>query len=387
MSTIQSQLVCDSSTYANFSQWASAISKAFASFTWTQSTDTGQVMWSGMSISAVSMSGTNATYTYSSLTGLALGVGRALTITGMTNSANNGVKVITTLGTGTFTVVNASGVNESGSTGAVTAQSTVPGSNTYIYEIWQPNDGLTTFYVKVEYGNVGSTNCPNVRLSLGTGSNGSGTLSGLTFGPVSVSNTIWTGASPYTPPSTSIQYECNFSGAAGRFGAMMWRNTTASNGNWMFAIERSINSSGVYTNVYVTLYFGGYSLPVNNSQPSAFGQRSLHLTAGAGPSSSNNSSAGTNGANGGLIVRGWCGGTTSVFNGGIPVDLATPNVGDYDYPGTVVGSAYGADITEGATFPLTVYGATKTYMPSKAQTFTYAGPNNISGYALCLRYD
>ena len=30
----------------------------------------------------------------------------------------------------------------------------VPGSGAFVYEIWEPNDGLTTFYVKVEYGNL-----------------------------------------------------------------------------------------------------------------------------------------------------------------------------------------------------------------------------------------
>lgn len=313
MATIQSQLVCDSSTLTNFKQWAQAISTAFSTFGWLQSADTGQVNWS-------SISG-------------------------------------------------------------------VPGTNSYVYEIWQPNDGLANYYVKVEYGNVGGSNCPAARLSLGTVTNGAGTLSGLSFGPVGVCNTQWTGSAPFTPPSTTVQYECNFSGTAGRIGVMMWRNTTATNGNWMFAIERSLNSSGAYTGTYVTLYVGGQSLPANNNQPSVFGQRTLHLTTGPGPNSSNNSTAGTNGSNGGLIVRGWCGGTTSSFNNSIPIDFAVPNVGYYDYPGTVVGCGYGADIVEGVPFSATVYGVAHTYMPSKAQVFSYAGPNNVPGFALCMRSD
>lgn len=48
---------------------------------WAQSNDTGQEMWSGMNLTAVSMSGSNATYTCNTLAGLALAVGRALTIT------------------------------------------------------------------------------------------------------------------------------------------------------------------------------------------------------------------------------------------------------------------------------------------------------------------
>jgi hypothetical protein len=36
----------------------------------------------------------------------------------------------------------------------------VPGSGAYVYEVWQPNDGLTTFYAKIEYGNSTASACP-----------------------------------------------------------------------------------------------------------------------------------------------------------------------------------------------------------------------------------
>lgn len=44
----------------------------------------------------------------------------------------------------------------------------VPGSGAYVYEIWQPNDGLTAFYLKAEYGNFSGTNMPSIRVSIGT---------------------------------------------------------------------------------------------------------------------------------------------------------------------------------------------------------------------------
>src|SRR5450631_473978 len=100
MATNQQFLVADNSTYANYSSWASAISANFAAFTWIQSADTGQVMWTGLSITAVSMTGSAMTCTYPSSTGLALAVGRTLTITGWTggNVGNNGTFVITGIG-------------------------------------------------------------------------------------------------------------------------------------------------------------------------------------------------------------------------------------------------------------------------------------------------
>jgi hypothetical protein len=381
MATIQSQLVCDSSTYANFFQWASAISAAFASFSWAQSTDTGQVMWSGMSISAVSMSGTNATYTYSGLTGLALAVGRALTITGMTNAANNGVKIITALGSGTFTVVNASGVTESGSTGAVTAQSTVPGANAYAYEIWTPNDGLQNFYVKVEYGNVGTAAVPNIRLTLSSSTTGAGVASGFIVGSYT------TAPNSFTVPSTTTQYECNFSGAAGRIGVMMWRNG-ANSCQQFFAIERSLNSSGGYYGTsstgHVTLLGCGPS-PGNQN----FFQRSLVFGVGAATNLPNNA---------GSMVGGWVvriantsagTGNNAPFNGSMPFDTVAPLVGFADYPLTVAGVAAYSDMVEGVTFSATLYGSTRTFMPGKNGPFAAQPQNANSGNnaALCMRFD
>ncbi len=72
-----------------------------------------------VNISAASQNGSTATtaYTYTLTSGPALDVGATVVIQGMTNAANNGVFVITAVGSGTFTVVNANGVtagNQSG---------------------------------------------------------------------------------------------------------------------------------------------------------------------------------------------------------------------------------------------------------------------------------
>jgi hypothetical protein len=265
---------------------------------------------------------------------------------------------------------------------------TVPGANAYVYEIWQPNDGLTNFYLKISYGNVNNTNCPNIQLAIGPSTNGTGTLTGTTLTTVSLFNTIWSGQAPYTVPSSSTQYECNLSGAAGRIAVMLWRNTPATHGNAIFAVERSMNSSGTYTSSYVTLYGGGYSLPANNGQPPCFVQQSLVFGIGAAPQSNAVGTGGTNGPNGGLCLRGWCGGgASSAFNNSIPVDFASPQIGYWDYAGTMIGAGYGPDFVDGLTFTTTVYGATRTYMPSKNQNFINAGPNNVPGYSVVMRYD
>lgn len=374
MATVQSQIVCDASTWANFSAWASAISSALGTFTWTQSSDTGQVVWTAsvVAITANTHSGSNNTFTYTLTSGPALRVGMSIVIASMTNGVNNGTYTVTALGSGTFTVVNASGVTESGSsgTGTVTANSSVPGSNGYLYEIWQPNDGLANFYLKVEYGNNSSTNCPSVRLTLSTSTNGSGVAAGSVVG-AQLCDT-----SSYTAPSSTIQYECDFSGAAGRFSCILWRNGT-NNCQQAFAVERSLNSSGAYNGTYVTLWTAGHAGSGANAS-----QQTLHLTAGTGQLSP----AGVS-SNGGILARVHLANGSSAFNGSMPFDTAAPSVGYFDYPCTVIGVGYGPDFVEGVPFSVTLYGNSRTYMPSKSGPFASVVSGGTGSSALCVRYD
>src|ERR1039458_1747772 len=108
MASQQSFVVCDSSTYANFYSWSSLVSGFLAAQGWLQGTDTGQIMFTGLSVTAVAMTGTTMACTYTSLTGLALAVGRSLTVTGWTggNTGNNGTFRITALGSGSFSAVD-----------------------------------------------------------------------------------------------------------------------------------------------------------------------------------------------------------------------------------------------------------------------------------------
>lgn len=372
-------LLNDSSTYANFSSWAGQVSNQLALAGWVQSTDTGQVMWTGMNLSAVSMSGSNATYTYSGLTGFQLQNGRAMTITGMTNSVNNGVFVITAFtGTtsGTFTVVNASGTNESGSTGHVTAQSTVPTTNSFVYEIWQPNDGLTNFYLKMEYGNfTGNANQPEMCATLGTLTNGAGTLVGL-------QTSRMTGAiATNNAASSTVPFECRFSGGAGYFGALMWKGT---NNGEMVYVERSVNSSGAYISNHVTLVVIGCT---TTGATNVAAQQTLSLT-GLGPAPLVCSQTTAN-YNQGLLIRMPNGRNSLAFNSSIPVDNLAPCVGYFDYPLLGLAGMNFLAVSEGQTITVSVYGSNHTYYCT--QTFPFAcapqGSGNNAGNTLLMRYE
>jgi hypothetical protein len=98
---------------------------------------------STVSITAATQSGSNTTYTYTLTAGAALLAPQEMITTGMTNAKNNGVFLISSLGSGTFTVANASGVTESGSTGTGVSptddlngtvnRGTLDGQNGYFY--------------------------------------------------------------------------------------------------------------------------------------------------------------------------------------------------------------------------------------------------------------
>lgn len=305
MATSQQFLVCDSSTLANFKQWAQAISAWFGTAGWSQSSDTGQVNWS-------------------------------------------------TIGA-------------------------VPGSGAFVYEIWQPNDGLTNFFLKVEYGNISGTNAPSLRVSLAYSTNGAGTPTGIFIGPLTVNNNA------FTAPSTTIQYECNFSGAPGRIGVMMWRNAPSNQGQEFFAVERSLDASGSPTNTYVTVWTAGLLASAGRST----NQCTIVAGVGVAPSAINGAVPG-----GGQWVNRLCyfgAGVTTSFNGKIPMDMNAPMIGYLDNLCTVCGVAATVDIVEGVPLQATLYGATRTFLPSKIGPFGQVGGMGGAGVssisALLMRFD
>jgi hypothetical protein len=192
------------------------------------------------------------------------------------------------------------------------------------------------------------------------------------LGPITVNSAA------FTAPGVGVQYECDFSGDSGRMGVMMWR-TGINTCQQFFAIERSLNSAGTPTSSYVTVWVCGDA--VNALRCSC--QASLVFGLGVPPYVQTANSAG------GWMVRvqSMSGNTTS-FNGGVPFDTCSPVVGYYDYPCTVCGAGCGIDVVEGVPFSVQVYGATRTYLPSKLGYFGNVNPYNVANLAaLCMRYD
>ena len=97
---------------------------------------TSMKLWnsSALAITACAAGNGNGVYDYTVTRGSAPAIGQTLDITGMTDAANNGAFVVTALGLGTFTVINASAAPETGSDGAAISKTAGPGAIDFLVD-------------------------------------------------------------------------------------------------------------------------------------------------------------------------------------------------------------------------------------------------------------
>lgn len=257
---------------------------------------------------------------------------------------------------------------------AATPPAAVP-SSAYVYWIFRANDAQAAtlpIFIKLEIGNASGTVA--IRLTIGTGSNGSGTITGN----ISLSaQTVQAGplASQGAPT-----YPCYFSGDAGEIRVLMWATNLAL--AQFFMIERSKDSGGNKTTEYFTIVtHGGNSLQIfQQSTPAP-------LTLPVGPKENWNIVCTTNSAASGT---GFYSGTSTVA--AYPV---FPCLGKIGNPMIGMMSCCAGDVAEGATVSvLSVYGSTHTYIAwrhqvagsSTAQSFARAASNGSTS-ALLMRYE
>lgn len=108
------------------------------------------------------------------------------------------------------------------------------------YEVWRFNDtlqGTAPLFLKFYFGTGQvTTTCPRLRIEVGTGSNGSGTLTGQGSGTVFIANYCYNIAGSST---TVPSYMCHTEG----FFGFMWKRNASAQG--MFLLTRTCNASGV----------------------------------------------------------------------------------------------------------------------------------------------
>lgn len=117
---------------------------------------------------------------------------------------------------------------------------TRPATNTAAgYEIRRFNDSLQAtapIFIKLEYGTFNSAMIPSIWLTVGTGTNGAGTLTG---------SVTQRAQCTYSAAPNSSGYPSLISSLPGFFGLLWKAGTAASGGQGFFAMARHANASGV----------------------------------------------------------------------------------------------------------------------------------------------
>lgn len=129
------------------------------------------------------------------------------------------------------------------------------------YEIWRFNDSLqgsSPIFLKVEYGTAtGAVTNPFVWITAGTGTNGSGTLTG------SVTNRMTAATAASATSATNWpSYACCVEGLA--WVAGKWQAAGATRGTYFFAVSRTCDNAGTPTGDGFVLYASAVSASAAN---------------------------------------------------------------------------------------------------------------------------
>jgi hypothetical protein len=240
--------------------------------------------------------------------------------------------------------------------------SSVPAAAAFVYEIWKPGDALTAFYVKIQYGTSSGTPAgPRWRYQVGTGTDGSGNLTGF------VSALIEPGGNAGVGQGSTL-FECDFSGATDRISIMMWRNGTGTGlgAAQIMSLERTKDVTGANTSDGVTSVSGSLTSASSNA-----GQVTVVFGIGVAVQSAARDyitlSSGVN--------------ASAVFNNNIPVAPVFPEYGKFGNPLTTIGFVHTQDVASGGVFSTSIFGSTITYM---AAGISAAWPPNSN---IAMRYD
>jgi len=104
------------------------------------------------------------------------------------------------------------------------------------YEVWRMNDTLQAtvpVFIKIEYGSGASAGVPSLWLTIGTGSNGTGSITGILLDRTQITSSA----------TTATAYTCYISATTARLMAFMWGNGSLSY-SLAFSIERTHDASG-----------------------------------------------------------------------------------------------------------------------------------------------
>lgn len=263
----------------------------------------------------------------------------------------------------------AMGLVQTSDTGQIAAWSggsapTAPGAANTVqgYEIWRFNDALQAtvpVFIKIEYGSGNSASNPGLWLTVGSNSNGSGTLGGQLMTRYQASSCA---------NSSSQTGTCVFSGDTNRVGVALFVNYPSA--AQAFFIERTKNTDGSDSSlgVLVTQFNCANNrliqfIPASGTVPSAIFNTNIMPPTGSGSSGS-------------------LGSDVAVYP-----HLHTKG-GGYLNAGMSCVGYFNGDISAYSTFVLTMYGNSHTFYPLGLNYYLLqTARDGFSNVALAMRYE
>lgn len=166
--------------------------------------------------------------------------------------------------------------SDTGQTNPTTLGAT-PAINTTVYEIYRMNDALQAsnpVYVRLDYGTGTSANNPMLKLTVGSGSNGAGVVTGVT--------TLAFPSLTTSVGAVGATYPCKASYDGSRMTLVMWY-TFGVNPSFFLNIERSHDSTGAdtaeFVSILITNYGGAYGHYSNYITSNGIAQQRNHQEA------------------------------------------------------------------------------------------------------------
>lgn len=269
---------------------------------------------------------------------------------------------------GTFTTL---GWVQTSDTGQInwTTVAAPSGSNTAMgYSIFRMNDTLQAtkpVFIKVEYGTSGSVSWPSMWLTIGTGSDGSGTITGISWTRTQIAG--WNN-------SASIAFPSYFSGDSGRYCCALFTGEGSNYYQIGFSIERTRDSSGTINNTGLLVC----TLPHYNSGASPKSQY-IPFT-GTAPSAYSAINCITTNTVIGITASG---NNVNLY----PIKTWTPGESD---PLTNLFVYYYPDLSKYQNYSVPIYGGTFTYtykaLPGWLSGYNWTRPN-VTNMGFMMRYD
>lgn len=263
------------------------------------------------------------------------------------------------------TFVTTGGWTNTGDTGQVNlATVTAPaGANTQQgYKIYAMADTLQAtypVYLRVAFGSGAAANTPGLWITIGTGSDGSGNITGTLFSPA---------ATPTVSANVNSATASNSYGSAdtNRIQIALFVQTTAR--ALVFSIERSKDSNGDDTGDGLIVLWNTVQAAINES-------RYIIYAGGSQPPMESGLQFILSGSN------------PSSFGSDVGVGVHIPIKGISQQPGYGCAIVRSSDFIAEATFDMTLYGNTITFQHLNAVSCFSAPSLTNSTARVCIRYD